>query len=507
MLVALNVTGKALFLVRTHNQFYPVYRESKRLGKSFGFVVGKPNVCPFSSGDVESIDIDCRRCEINLATGVEFGEQPASLVSKLRQEGLANGFCPYHSLLFSSKSTEVVAMTYPYLFLPWLRESLDFNLEEYVVIIDEAHNLDTISDLGERRLSRATLSSAMSQATSELVRNILSKLQHKLSALPEVGERYLLINDPPTLEADELELLQDEYEALRAKMTEQRKIGRNHLGSVLRFFLSLREPGRKVFLNGGSLVSKNPDPAFQLDVLNQKTLPLILMSGTLPPLNYIQKVWGLTKDIEYLDVERALPTTVQGKREWLLAKDVTTSFQKRSDVMWGKYASYLMRIYHVSRANVLALVPSYEVLRKVLGRLKGINVLPEDSRTSMEDLSRAAENGKVLILAVNRGKLSEGIELTNGGRSLISDVALVGIPFPSPDDYSKLRAEAIAARTGVANEELLVRIPALIAVKQAIGRALRNPGDSVTVWLLDKRYDSPWWKARLGAFNPRKIVL
>ncbi|WP_126449177.1 helicase C-terminal domain-containing protein [Sulfodiicoccus acidiphilus] len=202
-----------------------------------------------------------------------------------------------------------------------------------------------------------------------------------------------------------------------------------------------------------------------------------------------------------------MPTTVQGKREWLLAKDVTTSFQKRSDVMWGKYASYLMRIYHVSRANVLALVPSYEVLRKVLGRLKGINVLPEDSRTSMEDLSRAAENGKVLILAVNRGKLSEGIELTNGGRSLISDVALVGIPFPSPDDYSKLRAEAIAARTGVANEELLVRIPALIAVKQAIGRALRNPGDSVTVWLLDKRYDSPWWKARLGAFNPRKIVL
>jgi len=125
----------------------------------------------------------------------------------------------------------------------------------------------------------------------------------------------------------------------------------------------------------------------------------------------------------------------------------------------------------------------------------------------MEDLSHAVKEGKSLIIAVGRGKLAEGIELTEEGRSLISDVALVGIPFPFPDDYNKLRAQAIASRVGRAKEEMLTKIPALITVRQAIGRAIRGPNDSATIWLLDSRYDNPWWKSRLGYLNPRKIVL
>jgi len=52
-----------------------------------------------------------------------------------------------------------------------------------------------------------------------------------------------------------------------------------------------------------------------------------------------------------------------------------------------------------------------------------------------------------------------------------------------------------------------MRVPALIAVKQAIGRAVRSEKDRVRVWLLDKRFDSLWWKIRLRSFNPKKIRL
>jgi len=507
LMVALSVKSKALFIVRTHNQFYSVFREARRLNKSFGFLVGKANACAFTNEDVDSNDIECRGCPIHSAIKVEFKEQPASLVKKLKGLALTSGFCPYYSIVESSLDSEVLAITYPYVFSPWLREAMDLDFSERVIIVDEAHNLDYIAEMSERRISRHTVTAAISQCTGEQTKVFLSELLKRFYSLPEARDGYVLVEEPLEVSDDELELLQDEYESIRAKMIEQRKVTKNYVGVVLRFLNSLREQGRRLFANGDSLVSRNPDPASYLKVLNEPELSIIIMSGTLPPKEYIESVWGLTRKMSYFNAEVLMERESLGRKEWILAVDVTTSYSKRNETMWSRYASYLMRIYHTSKANVLALVPSYEVARKLIGKLTGVRVIAEKERTSMEDLSHAVKEGKSLIIAVGRGKLAEGIELTEEGRSLISDIALVGIPFPFPDDYNKLRAQAIASRVGRAKEEMLTKIPALITVRQAIGRAIRGPNDSATIWLLDSRYDNPWWKSRLGYLNPRKIVL
>ncbi|MCY0883410.1 MAG: hypothetical protein OWQ50_06385 [Acidianus infernus] len=59
LIVGVELKGKVAYIVRTHNEYYPVYRESKRLGKSFSFLVSKALACPFSTADVNPEDIKC----------------------------------------------------------------------------------------------------------------------------------------------------------------------------------------------------------------------------------------------------------------------------------------------------------------------------------------------------------------------------------------------------------------------------------------------------------------
>ena len=130
----------------------------------------------------------------------------------------------------------------------------------------------------------------------------------------------------------------------------------------------------------------------------------------------------------------------------------------------------------------------------------------ENSDTDIEEvMEKAKKEEKLLIMGIARGKLSEGIEIVNNGSSMISDVAIVGVPYPPIDDYLKIRVEEISKRVKKDLSDDLIRIQALIAVKQSIGRAIRGPNDKATVWLLDKRFDSLWWKKELNCLNARKI--
>ena len=51
LLVGLETKGKVIFLVRTHNEYAPVFRDFMKINQGdlkFSFLVGKPNACLFS---------------------------------------------------------------------------------------------------------------------------------------------------------------------------------------------------------------------------------------------------------------------------------------------------------------------------------------------------------------------------------------------------------------------------------------------------------------------------
>ncbi|EZQ06969.1 DEAD/DEAH box helicase [Candidatus Acidianus copahuensis] len=500
ILVSLEVKDKVLYLVRTQNEIYPAYRETVRLGRRFSFIVGKTTACPLASEDVDPEDINCKYCELFTSTNVYVDQPPFSFLNKLKENGIKEGFCPYYSLFSSMEQAEVIAMTYPYIFIPRLRESLSLDLSQYVLIIDEAHNLDKVNDLDEVRLTHGTIEGAIKQSGNDTVKSYLDKLKSQVSKLVYPDEKYIKIDSPLTLDEDVLELFEEEYESIRDKMVKEKKIRKIYVGSILKFF---KKQGQ-IFSYKGSLVKKEILSSVFTSFLNDEKVSVLLMSGTLQPKEYLEKVLGITRKIYYVDVEKEVRERITGTHDCFIASDVTSAFSRRGKEMWKKYASYLLKIYYQAKENVLSVFPSYSIMEDVMSLLS-IPKFVEGERSNIEQVLNLKE--KTLIAAVARGKLTEGIEITDKGKSLISDVILAGIPYPSIDDYFKMQADAIKRITKTDITDLVIRTQAVIAVKQAIGRAIRDPSDRVNVWLLDKRYETTWWKGKVNCFNPKKVRL
>jgi len=510
LLVGLSVKDKVLFVVRTHNEYFPVYRDLKKLDPSikFSFVVGKPSACPFASKDVDSEDINCKYCEIRNAIEVRVDRYPLEKLDELKREALQKGFCPYYSLLETSREADVVAITYPYFFVEKYRSLLDIDFSDYFIIIDEAHNIDRVSEIEERMLSDYTLSMAIKQSRSKEVKNILEKLREQLKDLVYPDEKYIKLEKIPKLTNEEISILADEYEELKKENIKLKKISRLYLGSILRFYATYSTGSFIPFSYSNRIVLKTLDLSQYYSMLNDESLPILLMSGTLPPKEYLEKVLGITRKIFYIDVEKEIKKKVTGSYQCRIAIDVTSKYDLRSDVMWKKYSSYLLKVYYQAKHHVLAVFPSYEIMRKVMEPLS-VNKIIEDERTSIDEIIKTVKENKqkIIIAGVGKGKITEGVELTQDDKSLISDVVLVGVPYPPEDDYMKMLSQKIADKIRGKYKEFLITIPALITVKQAIGRAIRNVNDHAEVWLLDKRYDSLWWKKNLNCFNSTKIRL
>jgi DNA excision repair protein ERCC-2 len=96
----------------------------------------------------------------------------------------------------------------------------------------------------------------------------------------------------------------------------------------------------------------------------------------------------------------------------------------------------------------------------------------------------------LLVNSVAGGKLVEGVEFMDyEGNNLLHLVAVVGIPYPQPDDYTKYKLETLSKRMGRKEANNLVYlVSAIIKVRQALGRAIRSPEDRAVFILLDDRY-------------------
>ncbi|BDB97207.1 helicase C-terminal domain-containing protein [Saccharolobus caldissimus] len=505
------VKDKVIFVVRTHNEFFPIYRELATYfkDKKYSFLVGKSSACVYSNGDVDSQDIYCGGCDLFNGVNIEIRDPPVSALNRLKKEGKSLGYCPYYSLLESIRNSHVILLTYPYLFIPWLRETLDINWEEYVIVVDEAHNIENISNLEERRLSKRTLELAISQAKSKEAIDIMEKIKNKIGKISSSDEKYILINNITEISPseEEMEILLHEYEEIRKEMIRNKNISRNYIGSIIRFFEILNDERVKIFSYSNSLVAKYIISSDFINILNDERLTFMLMSGTMQPLDYLRDVIGIKRKLVYIDVEKITKNKISGSYECLISIDVTSAYSLRSERMAARYASYLLKIFYNSKSHILAIFPSYEFMR-FISKFLNIKYLMENSDTDIEEvMEKAKKEEKLLIMGIARGKLSEGIEIVNNGSSMISDVVIVGVPYPPIDDYLKIRVEEISKRIKKDLSDDLIRIQALIAVKQSIGRAIRGPNDKATVWLLDKRFDSLWWKKELNCLNARKIKL
>jgi Rad3-related DNA helicase len=212
--------------------------------------------------------------------------------------------------------------------------------------------------------------------------------------------------------------------------------------------------------------------------------PWILMSGTMPPREYIEKVWGL-KVTKYFDLSNEVRI---GHRNVEVITSVTSEFKKRGEEMYRKYADEISRVIMNGNDGVyLVVYPNYNMMISIANYLTHLpvkQVREGEVKHLPKLLELALTNRKLVVHAVSGGRFTEGIELVKDGKSLIKHVIIAGVLYPNiSDDYVRDRIRASGMR-----DYAWLKEHAEIATKQAIGRAIRYPDDSVTVWLLDYRY-------------------
>jgi len=214
--------------------------------------------------------------------------------------------------------------------------------------------------------------------------------------------------------------------------------------------------------------------------------PWILMSGTLPDKDYIERVWGLHVDY-YIDLSKEVRI---GHRVVKVITEVTSEFKHRTPEMFRKYADVAKRIILNGEDGVYLLV--YPNARMMIDIANLMMDLPSSIKQVREGEVRniptlmklARENRKLVVHAFNGGSLVEGIELVENGKSLIKYVIFMGVPFPNvKDDYTKdkIRASGLP-------EYRYMKIQAWMSVMQAGGRSIRNNEDSAVWVLADYRF-------------------
>jgi len=496
--------AKQLFVfTRTRNEFAPYLRDIKKFEADMRYVylIAKRDLCtnPRMWGShVEDVN-PCEVCEIRrryLDPSEVFGLVMHGADLKRFAKNLR--FCGYYSVRRAIAAADVVALTYPYGFTPRIKifeKDLGCLGSSQMAVVDEAHNLENVSDLYSRVLTVEDVERIrnMTLVENEVDEYDLNALMRWLEKVRNAEELLLNKNEVPGLDVEPCELMLKELLAEYIE-TEDRSVKRElrecmkSVSRLWRFYTSVGEEDVELFSHRNGVRLRMILPKEPIRMFSRVFRRAVFMSGTLPPPDYIEKIWGLGG--LYIDVEDDLKNF--GRRTFYCDRSLTTKYEKR-EAMIPKICEVLGKLLNKLHGVKLVVFPSYDFMSKILSRFDDAkeNFIVEEKRTTIKSVEEEVGSGKDVLFAVAGGKLTEGIELVDEKRqqSLIKHVIMVGVPYPEVSPYMESRTKKIAELVGSSNTfRYAYHVPALLLTKQAIGRAVRFENDEVNVWLLDERF-------------------
>ena len=540
---------KVIYLTRTKSQQKQVIREAAAIGHGIlcvGLQGRTAASCPMmrddpdlASGTSEEISKLCseykRRdageCRCRFYANIEHTDIE-SWVERIREEhpepeGFARlceeaELCPYEMLKYALPHADVIAASYPFVFMPQILARLvdwiGIPLHRTVIVVDEAHNLpDYLRDVQTFEYSRAALDLAEKEARE----NGDSEVHEGLTVTDIVGvlrevlgyavKEYLIDDDgilPPYFLEDELmsrlgmtsvsimrivQALEDIGDSIAERKKQRRKLPRSYIGSMGRFMrawlMGAEDCHVRLVLGGDNpcFQSYCMDPSGASDPLNE-CFASVHMSGTLEPIDaYIRDI-GL---------DRAVPTTLNGffPRENLLtlySDEVSMRYEDR--FIESNYARIRQLLYDTVnsvRVNTAVFFPSYQFMDRMLDDGVASDLgrdiyyerrdMPQEELMEVFDSFRTSE-GSVLF-CVTGGRISEGLDFPDKSLEL---AVLIGIPYPKPT--AKMRAMTRYYDAKFGDGRLYVSIiPASRKMRQSIGRLIRSETDRGVAVILDRR--------------------
>jgi DNA excision repair protein ERCC-2 len=432
--------------------------------------------------------------------------------------------CPYEVTKILTRHADIVIGNYNYILVDAIRGSIlgkaGLRTENINCVFDEAHSLpyyasgifsDELSSTSIKRALREVKDfglddygflDALHNALLELGKTVYKNYGLDVEHVIDTDKIINALSKNLRIETGKLKEFASELlekgEYIRQKRAEVGKSPVSYLSRCAGFLLNW------VKLSGSAYVRyvkveldregrrhvrigiKCLDPSVAASVINELR-SAILMSGTLWHANYYIDVLGIDrKRCRNMELPSPFPPE---NRLILVDKAVTTQFEKRNEAQWKRIADHLTQIVQQIKGRVAVYFPSYEIMRQI-AKLAEFDspLVVEEKGTKIVDVLRFLKNNReCVVFGVARGKISEGVDMSTEGRSMLSSVVIVGLPYPKRTELQEALYTFFREKFGDKALEYANDIPCLNALAQSAGRLLRSPEDKGVIIIMDGR--------------------
>lgn len=411
--------------------------------------------------------------------------------------------CPFEMSLDVTTWSDAVICDYNYVFDPnvYLRRFfMSDKQEDYVFLIDEAHNLVD--------RAREMYSAILLKDDLLIVKRFIKDTDPKLLRLIDQCNKDLL---KLKRECDEFEIV-SEIDGfimhLMGLMTEYETYLQEYRGNegreeLVKLYLDIRH-----FLNIYETLDDNytictdydeserfriklqcMDPSRNLIKYYEKGRSAVLFSATLLPIRYYMEQLGGKKE----DYAVYAPSSFSKENRLIMVgSDVSTKYSRRNEKEYNKILGYIREFTRIRRGNYLVFFPSYQMMQSIYDIAEGVidglvmqgNSMTEEERELF--LEEFVEEPKATRVAfcVMGGIFSEGIDLKN---SRLIGAIVVGTGLPMVCNERELFRGYFDARNNKGFDYAYL-YQGMNKVLQSAGRVIRTNEDRGAILLLDERF-------------------
>ncbi|KRX03204.1 P-loop containing nucleoside triphosphate hydrolase [Pseudocohnilembus persalinus] len=578
---------RIVYSSRTHSQIKQVIKELKKtvylptssilasrdqycIKRDFQPLKGHALISSCLKACKGGLDENSTRCDYFKSVHQDKSEQFLNQIldiEELKDLGRQKTFCPYFHSRRVKDVCDIILLPYNYLLDANSFPVFNIDLKDCVIIFDEAHNVQNVSENGSSFSLSITALAEVESEISQLETHILKqwkdpnktsdKFKKKMQNVSEIDTQGLKTTTQMCKDAlgPVIALKQYMQDLMEDKMNQLQKSSKDEAGFVAegKKVFDLIEKATQIkkleqttvldyFKNQGKRLESKKlarevtnskfkegcmDPSISFEKLRElNPNNIILTSGTLAPF----EPWKAELKMDFGEILNN--GHVINKQENLLAgvirkgpaqKQLIFDYQNRdNEEMINDLGMSIMNLCRVIPYGVLIVFSSYQVLSRCkatwfnhhfnimsrLSEVKEVFIEPQNSqdmKTTMNSYIEKANTKKgAIMMAVCRGKVSEGIDFTD---NLARAVFIVGVPYPPKEDKkitlkqdyldTVFKKNDISSELKLQGKDWYVQ-QAVRAMNQAVGRVIRHRNDWGAVFFCDVRYDGNTLKSAIS---------
>ncbi|MDH5780393.1 MAG: hypothetical protein OEZ29_07325, partial [Candidatus Bathyarchaeota archaeon] len=473
---------RIVYATRTHEQVRQVLLEVERINRSSEQIFSAVNLASRqhlclneTCRKLSAVDAmeACRllketdKCPYQTEIEVPRSNLPLVLsIRRLQRQGREKRVCPYFLARKVAGYSTVIVAPYQYIFNERIRRQVRLELNNRVLVFDEAHNADRIGqEVLSDTLSERTLDSAKQEleavgASTEVIEDLATYIDKKISEKTIAKPGLKLHED---LEAV---LGMKEFSSFVTKFTDLVDEIRTHkmergdypvcfLNGVLNFLKRVDSSPSESYIavyrrsfRGFNLIEyRCLDPSLAIKPVVEEALGTLIMSGTLSPLELFTEILGL----EQAETRTYSAIADPENARTMVDLSVTTRFSERSEKMTERYGARLYKLIDKIPNGVLIFFPQRKLMLESLNLWRKVGIIERmsgqsflngkpvfvegaraaENRRVVEKYKSAAKHGKgAMLCGVFRGRNAEG---SNFPYEEARGVVLIGVPYA---DYS-----------------------------------------------------------------------